>query len=68
MNTNPGWARNYINWELFDFEETLNILSKGKIGDLNWIEFRELSSGAGAFKEIHNGSCESPKIILLINS
>ena len=48
-----------------DFEETLNILSKGKVGDLNWIEFRELSTGAEAFKEIHNGTCSAPKIILI---
>ena len=48
-----------------DFEETLNILSKSKVGDLNWIEFRELSAGAEAFKEIHNGTCSAPKIILI---
>ena len=28
MNTKPGWARNYINWELFDFEETLNFITQ----------------------------------------
>ena len=48
-----------------DFEKTLDILSKGKIGDLSWIEFRELSTGAEAFKEIHNGSCAAPKIVLI---
>ncbi len=48
-----------------DFEETLNLLSKGKVGDLSWIEFRELSTGAKAFEEIHNGSCSAPKIILI---
>ena len=48
-----------------DFENTLSILSKNKIGDLNWIEFKDLSEGAEAFKEIHDGTCSAPKIILI---
>jgi len=48
-----------------DFENTLKILSSNEIGDLNWIEYRELSKGADAFKQIHDGSCSAPKIILL---
>ena len=48
-----------------DFEKTLDILSNKKIGSLDWIEFRDLKNGADAFKEIHNGSCSAPKIILL---
>ena len=51
-----------------DFEKTLNILNNKKIGSLDWIEYRELKEGSSAFKEIHNGSCSSPKIILLVNS
>ena len=51
-----------------DFQKTLNILNNKEIGSLDWIEYRELKEGVSAFKEIHNGSCESPKIILLINS
>ena len=50
-----------------DFEKTLNILNNNKIGSLKWIEYRQLSEGPLAFKEIHNGSCASPKIILLNN-
>ena len=38
-----------------------------KIGLLDWIEYRELKEGSLAFKEIHDGSCSSPKIILLVN-
>ena len=49
-----------------DFEETLNILSNKKIGSLDWIEYRELKEGPLAFKQIHDGSCSSPKIILMI--
>ena len=48
-----------------DFENTLDLLSNNLIGDLKWIEFRELSNGAQAFKEIHDGKCSAPKIILI---
>ena len=48
-----------------DFENTLNLLSKNKIGDLDWIEFKNLEKGAEAFKEIHDGTCSAPKIILI---
>ncbi len=49
-----------------DFKKTLNILNNKEIGSLEWIEYRELKEGASAFKEIHNASCASPKIILLV--
>lgn len=49
-----------------DFEKTLNILANKKIGSLGWIEYRELKEGSSAFKEIHNGVCTAPKIVLLI--
>ena len=48
-----------------DFEKTLNILNSKQIGSLGWIEYRKLQEGPLAFKEIHNGSCSAPKIILL---
>ena len=49
------------------FEKTLDILANKKIGSLDWIEYRKLKDGFGAFKDIHNGTCISPKIILLVN-
>ena len=49
-----------------DFEKTISILANKKIGSLEWIEYRELKDGASAFKQIHDGSCSAPKIILLI--
>ena len=49
-----------------DFEKTLNILNNKEIGTLEWIEYRNLKEGASAFKEIHDGKCAAPKIILLI--
>ena len=48
-----------------DFEETLNLLSNNSLGSLDWIEYRELSKGAEAFKQIHDGTCSAPKIILI---
>ena len=48
-----------------DFKNTLQILTNKDLGSLNWIEFRDLKNGANAFKEIHNGSCTSPKIVLI---
>ena len=47
------------------FAKTLEILNNKQIGDLNWIEFRDLSKGSEAFKQIHDGTCSSPKIILI---
>jgi threonine dehydrogenase-like Zn-dependent dehydrogenase len=49
-----------------DFEKTLKILNNKEIGSLEWIEYRQLKEGSLAFKEIHDGACASPKIILLI--
>ena len=48
-----------------DFKKTLDILTKKKLGDLGWIEYRELKKGPEAFNEIHNGTCIAPKIILI---
>jgi len=49
-----------------DFEKTISILSDKKLGILNWIEYKNLKDGASAFKQIHDGSCSAPKIILLV--
>jgi len=48
-----------------DFKNTLNLLTNKKLGSLKWIEYRELKKGAEAFKEIHDGTCIAPKIILI---
>ena len=48
-----------------DFEQTLKILANKSIGPLDWIEFRDLKKGGNAFKQIHDGTCVAPKIILL---
>ena len=48
-----------------DFQKTLKILTEKKLGDLGWIEYRDLKKGSEAFDEIHNGTCVAPKIILI---
>ena len=48
-----------------DFQKTLKILTEKKLGDLGWIEYRDLKKGSEAFREIHNGTCIAPKIILI---
>ena len=48
-----------------DFEQTLGILANKEIGSLDWIEFRELKTGGEAFRQIHDGTCVAPKIILI---
>ena len=48
-----------------DFGNTLKLLSSKILGNLKWIEYRSLSKGAEAFKEIHDGTCSAPKIILI---
>ena len=48
-----------------DFSDTIQILSNKDIGKLDWIEYRDLKNGGDAFKEIHNGKCSAPKIVLL---
>ena len=49
-----------------DFEKRLSILNNKEIGSLEWIEYRNLKDGSSAFREIHEGKCIAPKIILLI--
>ena len=48
-----------------DFKNTIQILANKEIGDLNWVEYRDLKEGAQAFKQIHDGTCSAPKIVLL---
>ncbi len=48
-----------------DFKHAINLLKEKKLGSLKWIAYRELKNGAEAFKQIHDGSCIAPKIILI---
>ena len=48
-----------------DFSDTIQILANKDIGNLDWIEYRDLKKGGDAFKQIHDGTCPAPKIVLL---
>ena len=48
-----------------DFKNTIDILAKKKLGSLKWIEYRELKKGPEAFKQIHEGKCIAPKVVLI---
>ena len=48
-----------------DFKQSLDLLIAKELGDLKWLDYRPLKDGAAAFREIHDGTTASPKIILL---
>ena len=48
-----------------DFKKSIDILAKQELGPLKWIEYRDLKNGSEAFKQIHDGTCVAPKIILI---
>ena len=48
-----------------DFKRSLDMLIAKELGDLTWLDYRPLKDGANAFREIHDGTTASPKIILL---
>ena len=47
-----------------DFRDTAQALFEGRLGALDWIDVRPLSSGAGAFQELRAGQVAAPKIVL----
>ena len=47
-----------------DFQQTLQALAEGQLGDLRWFEERPLSDGARAFADLDAGLTAAAKIIL----
>ncbi len=47
-----------------DLKVTLDKIQSGALGSLEWIEERPLSSGATAFRELLQGKCAAPKVVL----
>lgn len=47
-----------------DFRDTAQAMFDGRLGPLDWCEFRPLSKGGEAFADLHNGKVDAPKIIL----
>ena len=47
-----------------DFRDTAQAIFDGLLGPLDWCEHRDLSQGAGAFRDLRAGKVAAPKIIL----
>ena len=48
-----------------DFVNTVNAMSSGKLGTLDWIEMHSLSAGANMFKQLNEGKVATPKVVLI---
>jgi len=48
-----------------DIVASLNIIHRGQLGSLDWIEQRPLAEGASAFADIHTGRSAAPKIVFI---
>lgn len=48
-----------------DLKAALDLIHRGALGSLDWVEQQPLSKGADAFRSIHTGTAASPKIVLL---
>lgn len=51
-------------YSVSDLHAALDLLAQGGLGSLDWLQIRPLSEGASAFREIHQGQSEAPKIVL----
>ncbi|NRA17945.1 MAG: alcohol dehydrogenase catalytic domain-containing protein [Oceanospirillaceae bacterium] len=47
-----------------DMLAAIDMLYRGQLGNLNWIDVRPLSAGAQAFDDLHNGNVGAAKIVL----
>lgn len=52
-------------YSVLDLRAAIDLLYKGSLGPLDWVETRALGEGAGAFLDIHEGNAASPKIVLV---
>lgn len=48
-----------------DLRAAIDVLYRGDLGSLDWVEQRPLAEGASAFKAIHEGEAAAPKVVLL---
>ena len=51
-------------YSVIDLRAAIDLLYSGALGSLDWVESRALADGALAFRQIHEGSAASPKIVL----
>ncbi|WP_211224857.1 alcohol dehydrogenase catalytic domain-containing protein [Neptunomonas japonica] len=47
-----------------DMQASIDMLYRGQLGNLSWIDVRPLSTGAQAFTDLHNGKVAAAKIVL----
>lgn len=51
-------------YSVVDLRAAIDLLYRGALGDLSWVESRALQEGAAAFDEMHNGKLAAPKVVL----
>ena len=51
-------------YSVLDLQAAIDLLGRGSLGSLDWVETRPLSEGARAFQAIHEGHAAAPKIVL----
>lgn len=49
-----------------DFAAALDALAKGALGDLGWVETRDLADGPQAFADLDKGQVNAAKIVLIL--
>ena len=48
-----------------DVRAAIQALETGLLGDLSWVETRQLSEGAQAFDDLHNGRTAAGKLVMI---
>jgi len=51
-------------YTVHDFDSTAAAMWDGRLGDLDWVEQRPLSSGPAAFNDICKGQVAAPRVVL----
>lgn len=51
-------------YTMVDFRATVETLASGALGELKWVETRNLADGASAFQNLHEGTVSAAKVIL----
>ena len=52
-------------YTMANFRDTVAALHAGALGELNWIETRQLAEGAAAFHDLLEGRAAAAKIVLV---
>ena len=52
-------------YSVLDLKAAIDLLYRGALGTLDWVETRALGDGGDAFRDIHEGRAAAPKIVLV---